>query len=294
VILVAGGTGRLGTVVVRRLLDQHFDVRVLTRHRDRAERLGPGVDIAIGDVRDPDDVRRAVAGCRVVVSAVHGFVGPHRNSPRSIDRDANATLTDASGAVGASLVLMSVAGATPRSPIELFRMKWAAEQYAAASGVATTVVRSTAFMELWIDVLRQTGARSGRPVVFGRGDNPINFVSVTDVAALVERAVTDESTRGETFAIGGPDDLTFNQLANLVQAADGRDGRPLRHVSPFALRLLSTSVGMLRPILGRQTQASLVMDRDDFTFDSAAIRSRFPDLPVTSIHDVLRQPVDKM
>jgi hypothetical protein len=32
-------------------------------------------------------------------------------------------------------------------------------------------------------VLAKTAARFGRPVVFGRGDNPINFVSVTDVAA---------------------------------------------------------------------------------------------------------------
>ena len=30
--------------------------------------------------------------------------------------------------------------------------------------------------------------RSGRPLVFGKGDNPINFVSVIDVAAVVEHA----------------------------------------------------------------------------------------------------------
>jgi hypothetical protein len=36
---------------------------------------------------------------------------------------------------------------------------------------------------------------SGRILVFGRGDNPINFVSATDVAALVELAVTDPSTQ---------------------------------------------------------------------------------------------------
>ena len=38
------------------------------------------------------------------------------------------------------------------SPMELFRMKHAAEQYAVASGVPTTIVRATAFVELWIDL----------------------------------------------------------------------------------------------------------------------------------------------
>ena len=48
-------------------------------------------------------------------------------------------------------------------------------------------MRATAFAELWIDVLGKTAARSGRPVVFGRGDNPINFVSVADVAGWSTR-----------------------------------------------------------------------------------------------------------
>ncbi len=84
-------------------------------------------------------------------------------------------------------------------------MKHAAERHALASSVPTTTVRATAFAELWIELLRQTAGRSGRPLVFGRGDNPINFVSVVDVAALVERAATDTATRGQTLEIGGPD-----------------------------------------------------------------------------------------
>jgi NADH dehydrogenase len=41
-------------------------------------------------------------------------------------------------------------------------------------------------------------------LVFGRGDNPVNFVSVKDVAALVDHVVTDTSTRGSVYEIGGP------------------------------------------------------------------------------------------
>ena len=48
-ILVAGGSGRLGTLVVRRLADRGLDVRVLTRDPSRARHLGDAaIDIVAG------------------------------------------------------------------------------------------------------------------------------------------------------------------------------------------------------------------------------------------------------
>jgi uncharacterized protein YbjT (DUF2867 family) len=183
---------------------------------------------------------------------------------------------------GAQLVLMSVAGAAADSPMELFRIKHAAEEHLRASGVRWTIVRATAFFELWIDVLSQTAARSGRPVVFGRGDNPINFVSVTDVAALAEHAVTDPATRGHILQIGGPDNLTFNQLATAIQAAAGRTSAP-RHVPPLALRLMTQTAGRLKPELGRQARAALLMDRIRLDHDAGAARQTYPDIPLTPL-----------
>ena len=284
-ILVAGGTGRLGTILVDRLAERELQVRVLTRDARRAAHLPGTVSVIRGDVRDPSTLRAAFEGVNLVVSAVHGFVGTHGDSPASVDRDGNAHLINAAEAVGAAMVLMSGVGASADSPMELFRMKYAAEQYALCSRVPTTIVRATAFLELWIELLRNTATRSGRPLVFGRGDNPINFVSVTDVAALVERVVVDPTTRGQTFEVGGPDNLTFNQLAEAVQRADGREGAP-RHVPPAALRLIAATVGRLKPQVGRQTRAALVMDHMDLTFHFIQVDSRF-DAAVTSVADLL-------
>ena len=121
--------------------------------------------------------------------------------------------------------------------------------------------------------------------MFGRGENPINFVSVADVAALVERVVTDSSTRGQTFAIGGPDELTLTDLARMVAA-----GEP-RHVPRGALRVMAATVGRLRPVVGRQARAALAMDVEDMAFGAELgadpVRARFPGLPATSAADVL-------
>ena len=237
-------------------------------------------------MRDAEAVTAAAAGVEVIVSAVHGFVGPGDVSPAEVDRDGNANLTDAAKASGAGLVLMSIVGAAADSPMELHRMKHAAEQYATCSGVPTTIVRASAFMELWLDLLRQTAVRSGRPVVFGRGDNPVNFVSVADVANLIDQVVTEPGSRGQTLEIGGPDNLSFNQMAAALQTADGRTGSP-RHVPPTMLRLTANTIGRFKPQLARQTRAALAMDSTDLTFDATPIHQAYPNLPNTSLTDVL-------
>ena len=107
-----------------------------------------------------------------------------------------------------------------------------------------------------------------------------------DVAALVERAITDPTTRGQTLEIGGPDNLTFSELARAVQLAAGRRSSP-RHVPPAVMRVMAATVGRVKPELGRQARAALVMDRVDLTFDSAPIRRSYPGLAITSLRDVL-------
>jgi uncharacterized protein YbjT (DUF2867 family) len=294
VILVAGGTGRLGGVLTARLTRLGLPVRVLTRDPAKAARLaGHGIEVVAGDVRDRASLAAAVCGADVVVSAVQGFAGTGGGSPVTVDRQGNINLIDAAASAGAEFVLMSVVGAAADSPMELFRMKYAAEQYLRASGAGWTIVRATAFLELWIEVLTKTAARSGQPVVFGHGNNPVNFVSVTDVAALVEHAITDPAARSHILEIGGPDNLTFNQFAAAVQEAAGRTSLP-RHVPPAVLRLMAGTLGRVRPEFGRMTRAALVMDRDDFSHDAASIRRAYPGLPCTPLRACLQASAASM
>ena len=250
-ILVAGGTGRLGNVLVPMLRASGSEVRVLTRDRERARGLD-GVEVVVGDVRDPGTLDAAVDGAEVVVSAVHGFAGPGRVTPATVDRAGNAHLVDAARRAGADVVLLSVVGASPDSPMELFRAKYDAEQHLRTSGAAWTVVRATAFVELWAEIM-------ARPVVLGRGENPINFVAVADVAAVVADAVGDRARRGQVLEVGGPDDLTFNQFAALLLECGVATGK-VRHVPRGVLRAMA--------VVSRKARAAVAMDTEDMTFDS--------------------------
>jgi NADH dehydrogenase len=202
-----------------------------------------------------------------------------------VDRDGNRHLIDAAARAGAAVILVSVVGASAESPMELFRMKKAAEEHLRASGTPWTIVRSTAFLETWIDVIAQTKDRSGRVMVFGRGRNPINFVSVHDVAALVERVIADPGARGQTLEIGGPENLTFTALAAAIQTP-GPTAAP-RHVPRGALKAMSLLLRPFWPERARQGAAALALDTIDLRFDPSAIRARYSDLSLTSPSEVL-------
>jgi len=289
VIVVAGGTGTLGTRLVPRLAEAGLEVRVLTRDPARARHLaGPGVEVVCGDVRNPAQVARAVRGAGMVISAVHGFAGPGRVSPATVDRAGNANLIGAAARSGAAFILVSVAGAAPDHPIGLFRAKRAAEDMLRASGLPWTIVRATAFMETWAAIMSRMLQSSGKIVVFGRGDNPVNFVSATDVAALIARAVTDPGLRGQVMELGGPDNLTFNQVAAILQEATGRHA-PVRHIPRPALRAMTWLTAGIKPALARQARAALAMDTLDMTFDPTPTRRAVPGLPDTGMQSAIKE-----
>ena len=85
-VLVTGSTGHLGANLVRRLLEDGADIRVLVRPgRDQAALDGLAVERVEGDLRDPEAVSRAVKGCAQVyhcaalVSTIEGNAAHKRD-----------------------------------------------------------------------------------------------------------------------------------------------------------------------------------------------------------------------
>jgi uncharacterized protein YbjT (DUF2867 family) len=280
VILLVGGTGTLGREILPRLTAAGHAVRVLTRDAAHAE--GLAADVAIGDLRDPAALATAVAGCSTVVSAAHGFLGGRGAGPEAIDDRGNGNLIKAAAKAGVhQFVLMSVFGARPDHPMTLHRAKYAAEQHLFASGLDWTVLRPSAYLETWTGVIGAKLPAGGPALVFGRGANPINFVSASDVAVLVERAITDSTLCNQAIDVAGPDNLTMVQFAQMLGATN------IRHIPRGALRFLAKVAAPVAPGFARQAVAAIVMDTTDMTADPAELRHRFPDITWHRSTDVL-------
>jgi len=289
-IVLAGGTGRLGTRVVTLLRQREQELRVLTRDRSRAAHLaGQRVEIVEGDVRDLTAVRRAVAGTGTVISAIQGFAGTKDGSPATIDRDGNRNLILAAREARVDhFVLVSVKDASPHHPAELMRMKYAVEQDLKASGLAWTIIRPTAYMETWCEVLGRPLLDKGKTQVFGNGRNPINWVSATDVAEFVALAAVDPAMRGEVIEVGGPDNLTMSAFVDVFRKEVGSSGN-VGHIPLAAMRPMAVAMNLVNPAMGRQIQMGVIMDTRPQAFDASQTRRRYPSIPVTSLEEVVRR-----
>ena len=289
-ILVAGGTGTLGTRLLARLTDRGLDVRTLSRNSDKAvPAKSDRVQVVSGDVRDARAVEQAVAGAHTVVSAITGFGAAKDVSPRSVDWEGNANLIRAAKAAGVEhFILLSVCQAAPDHPIELFRMKHRAEDALRASGLAWTIVRPTAYMETWVGLLGDPLLQTGSTRIFGRGDNPINFVSANDVACLIDLAVADTTLRGATIEAGGPENVTMNGIVETFETITGAHGK-VNHVPLPMMRVMSVLMKPINPTMAGLIEAAVVMDTRNMTFDASETRRRYPSIPVTRLADVIRE-----
>lgn len=292
-MLVAGGTGRLGRHIVCLLTARGMRVRILTRHPTCGAPLRSGpvehslVERVPGDVSDLEAVTRAMDGITTVISALHGFAGTGHDTPGTVDHQGNVSLIEAARAGGVEhFVLMSVQGAAPDHPIELFRMKFLAEQALQGSGLPWTIIRATAFMETWTQLIGEPLLKRGSTMIFGRGHNPINFVSVYDVAAFVALAVTDDALRGQLLEVGGPENLSLRQLVDRFEHITHTTG--VRRAVPLPMmRVMSQLMRRVNPRLARQIAAGVVMDTRDMSFDASDRHQRYPLIPMTTLADTL-------
>ncbi len=266
-ILVAGGTGLLGGEIVRRLLATGTPVRVMTRAAERAEpQRALGADVVVADLRAPHTLDDAVAGTSLVIAAAHGFAGIDAAGPEVVDREGNAALFGAAVRAGTGrVVLLSGYGASADSPMALFRAKHHAEETLRASGLRWTIIRPTSFMETWLGLVGDPLVEHGRTQIFGRGRNPINFISIQDVAAVAIAAALDGAD-DQAIDAAGPENVTFEDFAATALHAAGRVGETrIRHVPRAMLRTMSTVLRPIRPVIAGQIRAALAMDTLDMT-----------------------------
>lgn len=250
---------------------------------------GPLVEIMPGDVRDQRAVDRAAMGVQTVISAIHGFSGTGAYSPRTVDWQGNNNLIRAAQTHGVQhFILISIQGVAPDHPMELFRMKYLAEQELQASRMPWTIIRPTAYMETWAKLIGEPLITTGTTRIFGRGNNPINFVSVYDVARFVECAVVDPAVRAAIVEVGGPETLTMQQVAQTVETVTGKTGT--KRAVPLPLMwLMAALMRPLNPMIPRQIQGGVVMDTRNMTFDPSDTLHRYPAIALTPFAEAIRR-----
>jgi uncharacterized protein YbjT (DUF2867 family) len=252
-VLVAGANGQLGRVIVRKLAAAGVPVRAVGRDAHKLENLeAPGVETARVDMLNLAALTEACRGVGQIVSTANNNLGKGATSPTKVDLTAHQNLCAAARNSGVRrLLYVSARGIDQDSPVDIFRIKWYIEDAIRRSGVPYVILRPTAFMDIWVDLIIADPIRKkGVATIFGPGTAQANYIAVDDVAEFVVKILAREEVVNEVVEIGGPSTISMNDLTTLVEKQLGRGGRR-RHIPVLAMTLLPPVVRLFDEVAAR-------------------------------------------
>lgn len=223
--LVVGSTGMLGMEICRQLRSAGKPVRALVRPTSAADKVATlrasGAAIVEGDLRDPASLREACNAATCVIStatAISAFT-PENNFD-NVD-GGTRDLIDAAKAAGADqFVLISVSsGINP--DCALIRNKRRNEQHLMKSGLAYTILRPSAFMEIWLSPLLGFDIANARAQVIGNGDARNSYISYIDVAKFCVAVIGNPKLYNTAIELGGPDAISPLEAVSIFEKVTG-------------------------------------------------------------------------
>lgn len=106
--LVTGGAGFIGSHIVRALLDENYEVRVLHLPNEKLKNLdGLDVELIAGDITDAAKMDQAVAGCDMVfhTAAIYALWLPNPSLMRKVNVEGTRTVLNAAKKAGVKRVV---------------------------------------------------------------------------------------------------------------------------------------------------------------------------------------------
>ena len=277
-ILVVGGSGDLGSRIVRRLRDGGQEVRCLVRpDTDAAPLRQLGAEVVRGDLTDPTSLPAACEGAETVAASATAIArvlaGAKHPSIHEADEVGMASLVEAAeGADVGRFVYVSYAGADSALGMPLERAKVATEKRLARSPMRSVVVRPDAFQEIHLARIGRFDIHAGKVAVFGKGDTKRRWVATEDVAALVAALVV-EVDPPDIVTFGGPEAISRNEAIAIAEQATGKKvkvQRMPRAAARLGMRLLDRPNPAMATIFG----TGLMQDLLEVTWDDAPLRER--------------------
>jgi uncharacterized protein YbjT (DUF2867 family) len=241
-ILVTGGSGFVGGHVVHELRGRDLPVRGLVRDPRHGSKLAAwGSELVQGDMTDPDSLRRAADGVETVVHLVAIRQGRERDFQRIMVDGTRDLLAAASAAGVRRFVHMSALGTSEQTKdlVPYYRAKWETEELVRAAGIPFVIFRPS-FVFARDGGILPTFAKLARysPVtpITGSGKQRIQPIWADDVAVYFGEAVARDDLKGNTFELGGPDAVTWNELWARLKRVLGQR-RPSIHVPMAVMRV---------------------------------------------------------
>jgi uncharacterized protein YbjT (DUF2867 family) len=282
-ILVTGGTGFVGSHLIGKMSEAGLAVRALVRDLAKARALKEqGVEVVAGDISDKAALEKAAQGAERIIHLVGIIQEASGATFKSVHVDGTRNLLEAAKKAGVRhFFYQSALGSRPGAKSEYHKTKWEAEELVRASGIPSTILRPSLIYGSGDQfTLRLAELIKLSPVlpVIGSGKAKVQPISIDDVVSCIVKAVTCDSCLNEIYEIGGPEQLTYEEVTRAIAEILGIR-RPVVHLPLFfiksAARLFETTLP--KPPV---TMDQLIMIQEDNVCGMRDIRDAFGIEPV--------------
>jgi dihydroflavonol-4-reductase len=281
-VFLTGATGFLGSHVARVLAEHGADLRLLVRSSSNLKNLeGLKAETAIGDLRDPASLEKAMSGCEVVFHVAADYRLWVRDPAEMYRSNVEGTRAIVGAArkngvrsvvYTSSVATMGFTGngrpADEDSPVTLAdmighykRSKFMAEQVALEAGRGTMRV-------VTVNPTTPVGEQDVKPTPTGRIvvdflkrkfpaylDTGLNLVDVRE-CAIGHVAALEKGKSGERYILGG-ENLTLKQILDKLGAISGLPSPNVK--LPYFVAYLAGAVDetVSGRMLGREPRATI-------------------------------------
>jgi len=199
-ILIIGATGMLGEPVTRRMKEDGFRVRIMTRDIDKARKLfDESFEIVVGDVRDTNSLEKSLDGC----FGVHINLNPPEIEQRGAE---NVASVASKMGVGRITYISGTNAFEENAWFSTTKQKLLAEKAIRESGIPYGIFCPTWFMESLPNFVRGT-----RAFVFGKQPNPLHWIAADDYAGMVLASYRLEEAVNKKLFIHGPERILIHE-----------------------------------------------------------------------------------
>lgn len=223
-ILVVGATGTLGRQVVRRALDEGYEVRCLVRPRPApADFLRDwGATVVNGDLSKPETLPAALVGIHTVIDCA---TGRPEEPIRTVDWDGKVALIQCAKAMGIQkFVFFSIHNCEKHPEVPLMEIKRCTEKYLADTGLNYTILRLCGFMQGLIGQYA-VPILEDRSVWGTDASTRIAYMDTQDIARLTLTALRSEKADRKLFTLAGPRAWTTQEVISLCERLAGQDAK---------------------------------------------------------------------
>lgn len=254
--LVVGANGDVGSRTCAALLEQGVTVRGSVRDRARGADLAErGVELVEGDLVSDVGLTAALAGVEVVVVTANPVAPRRGDSPRAVGEGLLRLVGDAERAGVRRIVLTSIPVTALDGQVPFARARRRLEERLLDAALEATILRFPPFMGCWLALVGSSIPLRGSPhhtigrpspflrtfrratatlvedrgVLLAPGSAGLRhaFISEDDVATEVSAAVVAEASPASPMEIGGPEVLSWRQVADVYGELLGRRVRVL-------------------------------------------------------------------